>query len=176
MQTSTDKLEQLLAELTRHARERGLTDTEWSMRAGVRKETLSRLRGRETCDFSTLRSLAEVVGARVGIVDVRDPHSEDGHFPTSMSRDYEERLVDLCASQELSPSAWSRLGPRFFMAGLAVMMASSRAQNRREFLELAEALHPGAAEPAVFTKWLERSPVRPSRFLPFVDMRVSRAT
>jgi len=39
----------------------GLTDTAWANRAGVWKETLSRLRRREACDFETLRSLAHAV-------------------------------------------------------------------------------------------------------------------
>jgi DNA-binding phage protein len=176
MLTSTDQFANLLAALARLARARGLTDTAWAARSGVRKETLSRLRSRETCDFSTLRSLAEAVGARVDVVDARDPAFNEGHFPGSIDRDYEERLVDLCASRELSAATWSRLGPPFFMAGLAVMMASARENDRRRLLELAEDLHPGASEPAVFAKWLERSPLKPSRFLPFVDVLTTRAT
>jgi hypothetical protein len=58
------------------------------------------------------------------------------------------------------------MGPRFFMAGLAVMVASVEGRDRCGLLTLAEQLHPGASEPAVFSRWLERSPVRPTRFLP----------
>ena len=176
MLASTDDFSTLLGALTRLARARDLTDTAWAARAGVRKETLSRLRGRKTCDFSTLRALADAVGARVDVVDARDPSTNEGHFPPSMTRDYEERLVDLCASRDMSAATWSRLGPPFFMAGLAVMMASTRERDRRRLLELAEDLHPGASEPAVFAKWLERSPLRPSRFLPFVDVLAAHAT
>jgi hypothetical protein len=55
------------------------------------------------------------------------------------------------------------------MGGLAVMLASAANSDRRGLLDLAERLHPGASEPAVFSKWLERSPVRPTRFLSLVD-------
>jgi hypothetical protein len=63
------------------------------------------------------------------------------------------------------------MGPRFFMAGLAVMLASAANVDRRLLLDLAEHLHPGASDVAVFNRWLERSPLRPARFLPLVDAR-----
>jgi hypothetical protein len=166
-----------LAALTRQARALGLTDTEWANRARVRKETLSRLRRRQTCDFETLRSLAQVVGARLGVLDVQVPGSTpDGHFPVSVNRDYEERLVELCASGSLELARWMSAGPRFFMAGLAVMLASAQDRDRRGLLALAEQLHPGASEPAVFNRWLERSSVRPSRFLPLLDTQLAHAS
>lgn len=154
--------------LTRRARALGLSDTEWARRAGVRKETLSRLRGRQSCDFETLRLLAEVVGAGVGVLEGNPPDATaDGHFPASLGRDYEEQLVELSASGNLEPARWAGMGPRFFMAGLAVMLANDG--DRRGLLDLAEHLHPGATEVSVFNRWLERSPLRPSRFLPLVD-------
>ena len=170
MHKSTTELSQVVAILTSQARNRGLSDTEWSARAGVRKETLSRLRRRESCDFETLRRLGEAVGARLGILESRSPGSTpDGHFPAQLDRDYEERLVELCASGDLDSLRWKGSGPRFFMAGLAVMLASVRHNDRRGLLYLAEHLHPGASEVAVFDCWLQRSPVRPSRFLPLLD-------
>jgi len=42
-------------------------------------------------------------------------------------------------------------------------------------LALAERLHPGASEVAVFERWLERSPVRPTRFLSLLDPRLAHA-
>ena len=93
----------------------------------------------------------------------------DGHFPAKLDRDYEERLVDFSLSGALEPERWTGMGPRFFMAGLAVMLASAGDGNRRGLLELAEHLHPGASEVDVFSRWLERSPLRPTRFLPLVD-------
>ena len=155
--------------LTRDARRLGLTDAAWAGRAGLRKESLSRLRRRDTCDFATLDALAEAVSTRV---DVRPAQtaglSPDGHFPAEINRNLEERLADLCAKNETDPNRWTALGPPFFMAGLAVMLAGAPGHDRSALLELAERLHPGASEPPVFARWLERSPVRPSRFLPTV--------
>ncbi|MFL6601541.1 MAG: hypothetical protein ACJ8R9_09425 [Steroidobacteraceae bacterium] len=170
MKRSTNLLARTMADLTRQARTLGLSNTEWATRAGVRKETLSRLRHRRSCDFETLRLLAETVGARLGVVEVHAPDSTaDGHFPVSLNRDYEDRLVELGASGDLDPGRWAGMGPRFFMAGLAVMLASAVNGDRRRLLDLAERLHPGASEVAVFNRWLERSPLRPTRFLPLVD-------
>lgn len=161
--------------LTARARNSGLTDTAWAERAGVRKETLSRLRGRATCDFSTLNALAEAVGARLAVTEPRVATTTSRHFPASMNREYERRLLDLCASRTLDPDRWEQLGPRFFMAGLAVMLASTRDFDRRSLLALAEELHPGASEPTVFARWLKASPLRPSRFLPMLSVRVKGA-
>jgi hypothetical protein len=175
MQESTT-LSAVLATLGQQARALGLTDTEWAARAGVRKETLSRLRRRETCDFSTLRTLAKVVGMRVGVLETRLPGTvADGHFPAALSREYEEQLVELCASGSLDPERWSRLGPRFFMAGLAVLCASVQGLDRRGLLDLAERLHPGASAAAAFALWLERSPVRATRFVPLLEAEHRRA-
>lgn len=176
MKRSTPLLPDLLEALTRGARLLGLSDTDWAARAGLRKETLSRLRRRSSCDFATLDALASVVGARIEVVDDNLPEcSPDGHFPLHVQREYEERLLNLCASRTLDPRRWAQLGPRFFMAGLVVMLASVPELNRRELLALAEQLHPGASEPAVFEQWLKRSPVRPSRFLPMLSMEMKHA-
>jgi hypothetical protein len=174
MSKSTDVLAAALSELTTRARAAGLTDTAWAERVGVRKETLSRLRGRATCDFSTLNSLAEAVGARLTVTGP-SVATTGRHFPASMDREYEQRLLDLCASRTLNPERWEQLGPRFFMAGLAVMLASTRDFDRRSQLALAEELHPGASEPGVFARWLKASPLRPSRFLPMLSVRVKCA-
>jgi hypothetical protein len=169
-------LTEALSTLTSHARALGLSDTEWAARAGVRKETLSRLRHRQTCDFRTLLSLAKVVGARLAVLDLPTlTTTADGHFPLNVDRDYEEALVELCASRNVAAARWADMGPRFFMAGLAVMVASVAGQDRRALLALAEELHPGATEVAVFSRWLERSPVRPTRFLPLLDTRIAHA-
>jgi hypothetical protein len=157
----------MLARLSQMARAAGFTDTQWAMQAGVRKETLSRLRHRSTCDLATLNALAEAVNTRLELATTTGwTTSVDGHFPASVDRDYERQLVQLCASRSLAPEGWTQLGPRFFMAGLAVMLASVAGYDRRGLLALAELLHPGSSEPAVFARWLERSPLRPSRFLP----------
>jgi len=176
MQKSTESLREALTALTRQARSLGLTDSEWAQRAGVRKETLSRLRRRQSCDFETLRLLAQTVGARLGVVELQAPDATpDGHLPARVDRDYEDRLVDLCVSGELEVGRWAAAGPRFFMAGLAVMLASTRIADRRGLLTLAEHLHPGASEPAVFSQWLQRSTVQPTRLLPLIDARLAHA-
>jgi hypothetical protein len=170
-------LPEILSALTRQARALGLTDTAWADRAQLRKETLSRLRRRQTCDFESLRALAQAVGARLVVLDMQSPGTTpDGHFPAEVGRDYEDRLVELCASSNLDPDRWAGMGPRFFMAGVAVMLASTDGRDRRRLLALAEQLQPGASEPAVFNRWLERSALRPTRFLSLLDARVPHAT
>ena len=177
MHRSTQVLQSAVVALTRQARALGLTDTEWAARADVRKETLSRLRQRKSCDFATLQALARVVGARIGVLDVNAPGlTADGRFPAKLNRSLEEQLLDLCASGDLNRERWQNLGPAFFMAGLAVMVASVKGFNRSELCSLAEHLHPGSSQPEVFSLWLTRSPVRPSRFLPSLATRVRRAS
>lgn len=176
MHKSTYSVARTLNLLRRQARTRGLSDSAWARLAGIRKETLSRLSDRENCDFETLCSLADAVGARLGVLEVApDEMTPDGHFPLGVDRDYEERLVELCASGDPDPTRWRSAGPRFFMAGLAVMLAGLDGVDRPALLALAEQLHPGATEVVVFGRWLERSPVRPSRFLPLVEARSARA-
>jgi DNA-binding phage protein len=176
MNKSTRSLATTLNRLRRQARARGLSDSAWASLAGIRKETLSRLRERENCDFETMCLLADAVGARLGVLEVApDEVTPDGHFPVRIDREYEERLVELCASGDRSPIRWQSAGPRFFMAGLAVMLAGSERVDRPALLALAEELHPGATEVVVFSRWLERSPVRPSRFLPLIEARSVRA-
>jgi hypothetical protein len=177
MDKSTAKLGTVLEALTRSAREQGLTDSEWAARSGLRKETLSRLRRRSSCDFATLEALARAVGSELTVTDEPDPAtSSDGHFPLSVDRELEEKLLRLCAARSLEPSRWVSAGPRFFMAGLAVMLASAPHFDRRALLALSESLHPGASEPAVFARWLERSPLRPSRFFPMLEMELRHAS
>ena len=126
MNKSTNNLSNVLDELTQAARARGLNDSDWAARAGLRKETLSRLRRRQSCGFTTLLALANAVDMRLSAVsDALPALSPDGHFPDGLDREYEERLLKLCASCSLSPQRWSTLGPGFFMAGLAVMIANA---------------------------------------------------
>jgi hypothetical protein len=167
---SSTTLRSTLANLTRRARSLGLHDAEWARRAGLPKETLSRLRGRESCDYATLVALARALGVRMTVVpNVTAATTADGHFPRMLDRDYEEELLRLAAAGRRDPDEWRALGPAFFMSGLAVMLASANESERRRYLELAEELYPGSTEPEVFRRWLERSPLRPSRFLPMLD-------
>jgi len=165
----------VLSNLRREARRRGLNDSSWAAAAGLRKETLSRLRGRATCDFATLDALARAVGATLTVASVACgapvTTTPDGHFPAAVDRDYEAQLLALCASGTLDPREWRGAGPPFFMAGLAVLLAGVRGFDRGRCLALAEALHPGSGSPEVFALWLARSPLRPSRFLPMLKAR-----
>jgi hypothetical protein len=164
-------LNDLLDSLTVAARKKGLNDTAWSSAAGFSKETLSRLRRRSSCDLSTLIALADAAGGRLSVTVGAEPATtSEEHFPRELSRDYERQLLALCASRKLAPAAWAAAGPAFFMAGVAVMLASNADADRRGLLALAEHLHPGATEVPVFARWLKRSPLRPSRFLPMLAM------
>jgi hypothetical protein len=176
MLTSTTELKRLLDSLTLAARNKGLNDASWASAAGFSKETLSRLRRRSSCELSTLIALADAAGACLSVAVASHPASTtDGHFPGELSRDYERQLLTLCASRQLDPAAWAAAGPAFFMAGLAVMLASNADADRRGLLALAEVLHPGASEVPVFARWLKRSPLRPSRFLPMLAMEIRHA-
>lgn len=72
-------------------------------------------------------------------------------------------------------AAWMSAGPRFFMAGLAVMLVIDHDVDRRGLLRLAEILHPGATELPTFAQWLKRSPLRPSRFFAMLAMESKHA-
>ena len=138
------------------------------------KETLSRLRRRSSCDLMTLTALADAARARLSVDNaVSSRADEEGHFPSVLTRDLEERLVALCASRDLNSTRWKACGAPFFMAGLCVLLAGTRGFDRRALLSLAEDLHPGVSEPAVFQRWLDSSPIEPSRFLPMVAARVA---
>lgn len=175
MYTSTSLLNRILTALTSSARSLGMNDTAWAARAGFSKETLSRLRRRSSCDFVTLVALMDAVGAGLSVSTAPAETSPDGHFPLELNRDYEQRLLTMCASRILDPQVWAGAGPRFFMAGLAVMLASVQGADRRGLLALGEQLHPGVSEPAVFDQWLKRGPVRPSRFLPMLAVEARHA-
>jgi hypothetical protein len=169
-------LAHLLSDLTREARLRGLNDSQWAEAAGLRKETLSRVRSRGSCDFASLEALARAVGVRLAALAASPVATDaDGHFPAEVGREYEARLLALCASGSVDPEQWRGAGPAFFMAGLAVMLAGAQGFDRSRYLGLAEVLHPGISSTEVFALWLARSPVRPSRFLPLLRESLRRA-
>src|SRR5216684_3003203 len=85
-------------------------------------------------------------GVRVSVTYGSTPGlTEGGLFPVQFDREYEAQLLDLCASGDLDPQHWRRHGPAFFMAGLAVMLASVPEFDRRSLLDLAEALQAGSS-------------------------------
>ena len=159
-----DYLANLLEEMTAAARIAGLNDSAWARRARLPKETLCRLRRRRSCDFATLQALAEAIDLQWGVRRPADA-TPDGLWPREVDRALERRLLDLVASGSLDPIAWRAVGPGFFVAGLAVMLASVTGFPRAQYLALAEALHPGATELSVFRRWLAATPLPPVRFL-----------
>jgi hypothetical protein len=176
MSKSIEPLQLLLSDLRREARAQGLSDAQWSARAGVRAETLARLKDRSSCDLDTLTQLAAVVGATLELSWAgAAARVSAAHWPESLSREDEERLLRFLASRTLEPRAWLQHGSPYFMAGLATMLASLPGFERRRYLELAEALHPGMTTPEVFEAWLHRSPIEPSRFVPMLMAEVVHA-
>jgi hypothetical protein len=169
MRKPTSRLSDLLTSLTLTARHAGWSDAEWARRSGMPKETLCRLRSRSTCDFATLDALARSVGATLGVLERADQTTSNGLWPAVVDRQLEQRLVDVLGTGTTRPEDWRPLGPPFFLAGLAVTLASVPALRRREYLDLAETLHPGASEPRVFAEWLAETPLPPSRLLPMLE-------
>ena len=94
---------------------------------------------------------------------------------TLFDRAREEELLTLCASEDTDPSTWRRHGDGFFMGGLAVMLASVSGFDRRRYLDLAEELHAGISQPEAFDLWLQRTPVRPARFIPMLRRAIITA-
>lgn len=164
--TMLNTLPESLERLSLAATARGHTRTQWAERAGLRKETLSRLFRRSDCDFGTLVRLADAAGLRVDFV--AEP---DREMPATWDRDAEAALVQLCASGSFDLRRWMKAGPRYFMAGLATLCANAYEGRREEYLALAQALCPAMREPAEFSRWLALSPAKPSRFLPLMRAR-----
>jgi hypothetical protein len=158
-------LPKLLARLTAAARAARLSDAAWARCAGVPKETLCRLRARSTCDLTTLQSLAGALDCELGVVRF-GATGDDGRWPREVDRAHEQRVLDLLASGSTSADAWRLLGPSFFVAGLAVTLASVSGFDRPRYLALAEQLHAGSTVPEVYQQWLAGTPLPPSRLLP----------
>ena len=159
----------LLDQMSRAAKARFPTASGWAEACGLPKETLSRLKRNPSCDLRTLGALARAAGCTLVAVPATTQGGE--HLPESFGRDYEDKLLDLCASGNIDPDAWRAHRPGFFMGGLAVVLASARGFERERYLRLAEILHPGVSTPEVFAMWLKRSPLRPVRFLPMARRR-----
>ena len=170
MNKSKASLQDMLRNLSAAARRLGLSDSVWAQAAGVRSETLSRLRSRSSCDLSTLVALADRVGVRVELrADSALRPDTTSQMPAHFGRDEEVSLLTLVRSGDFDAQRWRSTGPAFFMAGLAVLLAGVRGFNRQQLLQLAEALHPGCTQVAVYALWLDRSPLEPSRFLPQLE-------
>jgi hypothetical protein len=167
--STTQRPADLLDQMSGAARARFPTASSWAAACGLPKETLSRLKRNPSCDLRTLVVLARAAGCTLVAVPATVQGGE--HMPKSFKRDYEDDLLDLCASGNTDPDAWRAHGPGFFMGGLAVVLASARGFERERYLRLAEALHPGISTPEAFAMWLKQSPLRPARFLPMARRR-----
>ena len=154
----------IVAQLAAPAHRRHGNDARWAMASGVPRETLCRLKKSTSCDLRTLAALASAAGMMLAAVPARI--EGDGHWPKHFGRVDEAALLEFCATADLRRESWAARGPAFFMAGLATLLASARGFERRRYLDLAEALHPGITVPEVFDTWLKRSPLRAARFLP----------
>jgi len=158
---------ELLHSLTRHARAAGWNDRQWAARAGVRPETLCRVRRRGHCDAATLDALAQACGLQL-VAEPARCVTDDGLFPATFGRDAEEELLQLALSGSIDIARWRRTGPAFFMAGFAFFLACADEGDREAYTKLAEDLHPGVSSHDAFRRWLRQSPVRASRFLPML--------
>lgn len=166
---STTSPADLIKQMSSAAKARFATEASWAKASGLPKETLSRLKAQSSCDLCTVAALAGAAGYRLAAVS--ETAQREGHIPEQFSRRYEDELLELAASGDVDADTWRSRGPAFFMGGLAVMLASTRGFERERYLRLAEALHPGVSTPEVFGMWLEKSPVRASRFLPMARKR-----
>lgn len=156
---------ELLQALSARARQAGLNDRQWAAKAGLRPETLSRVKRRGHCDSATLNALARACGTALALQPAQSP---DGLFPASFGRDEEEGLLQLALSENRDPVLWRQLGPPFFMAGFALFLAAAGEANREAYSALAEELHPGITSPTAFRRWLRGAPVKAARFLPLL--------
>lgn len=176
MQKSTNPVQTLLSVLSDAARDAGWSDAEWARRSGLPKETLCRLRSRSNCDVATLAALSNALGKQLTAADPSERRTDaSGLWPTVVDRRFEARLIHLLSSRSTNEAEWRALGPGFFLAGLAVMLASVHGLDRHRYLALAESLHPGASEPRVFARWLADTPLSPARLLPMVQQRLNHA-
>lgn len=159
----------IVGQLAAPARRRFGSDARWAEAASVPKETLCRLKKSASCDLRTLSALAGAAGMVLAAVPAR---IEGGHMPRRFGRAEEAALLDLCAGADLRTERWAAHGPAFFMGGLATLLAGARGFDRRRYLDLAEALHPGITVPEVFGAWLKRSPLRAGHFLPQLRKKI----
>ena len=119
------------------------------------------------------RVIAYLVPAHEIEAPAAKPAAKAAPLPGSLSRAEEERLLRLVASGDLRPSRWRRAGDPRLLAGLAVLLASVDLGERERLLALAERLSPGMTTLERANAWLERSPLRPDRFLPLLRARLA---
>jgi hypothetical protein len=160
----------VLASLTAQASARGWTDRQWAAAAGVRHETLSRVKRRGQCDTATLEALARACACSLRLEEGGPRLAVDasGLWPQRLDRANEERLLTLAASGNRDLTTWRAAGPSFLLAGLAFLLATQDDFERVGYTALAEELHPGIGSHDAFRRWLRETPLKPYRVLPMV--------
>jgi prevent-host-death family protein len=98
------------------------------------------------------------------------------HRPAGLTRQQEDRLLELCASGDFRPSRWRRAGDPELLAGFAALLASVDMFDRARLFALAERLKPGMSTLQGFDDWLKDAPVEPARFLPMLKARLDEKT
>ena len=139
------------------------------------KNRLGPLLARAEIEPVAILRYGRVVAHLVPAQKRRRPRGTPARPVRGLSRAEEERLVRLCASDDLRPSRWMRAGDRRLLAGVAVMLASQPEFDRVRLLALAERLFPGMSRGNEFAKWLEHAPVKAARLLPMVRQEMRRS-
>jgi len=91
--------------------------------------------------------------------------SQDGLFPDGLDPDEEAKLIELVLSGNRNCADWLMHGPRFFMAGMAVLLAGLPQFEHQPLLELAEEIQPQSSDASLFRLWTQRCPLDRERFL-----------
>jgi hypothetical protein len=92
----------------------------------------------------------------------------------SLSREEEERLLQLAASGDTRPSRWRRAGNAQLLGGLAALLGSLDLGDRERLFALAEELWPGMSTLEVANEWLRHSPIKADRFVPMLRERLAQ--
>lgn len=90
-----------------------------------------------------------------------------------LTRQEEDRLLGLCASEDFRPSRWRRAGNAELLAGVAALLGSVGLFDPARLFALAERLKPGMSTVRGFGAWLESAPLDPARFLPMLEARLA---
>jgi antitoxin (DNA-binding transcriptional repressor) of toxin-antitoxin stability system len=142
------------------------------------KTSLGAVLARAAVDTLAIRRHGRIVAY---LVPARD-HGASGKrtarslapMPKSLSREEEERLLELAASGDTRPSRWRRAGDPQLLAGVAMLLGSLDIGDRERLLALAEHLWPGMTTLEVANKWLRNSPVQADRFVPMLRVRLAQ--
>ena len=73
---------------------------------------------------ATLAALSHALGKQLTVGPPMTPDHASGLLPAVVDRRLEARLVDVLRSRSTCMESWRDLGPPFFLAGLAVTVAS----------------------------------------------------